>query len=142
MKNLVSVFIAVIEYISPSFQNRYWSHFFLFLMRPNLINLDTAQIKGVQIVISDILEVTSSQINPFADCILVMICSSATPRMLPFSGSKVKVLRTSFVEVFRSKNGIPLFSLKQCPQALHRRRAMLFLPYLSLKTIFPATFFP
>jgi hypothetical protein len=89
MNNLVSVFIAVSEYTSPSASESLLVTFFSFFnVRPNLINLDTIQMKLVQIVFIDLLTVTSSQIKPIADCILVMTCSSCHSANAPFFGKQ------------------------------------------------------
>ena len=89
MNNLVSVFIAVSEYTSPSASESLLVTFFSFFnVRPNLINLDTVQMKLVQIVFSDLLTVTSSQIKPIADRILVMTCGPCHSANAPFFGKQ------------------------------------------------------
>src|SRR5512137_971874 len=85
MNNLVSVFIAVSEYMSPySSESLLVTFFSFFDVRPDLINLDTIQMKLVQIVFSNLFTVISSQIEPIAYSILVMTCGPGHSANAPF----------------------------------------------------------
>ena len=59
-----------------------------------------------------------------------------------FLGICANVRQTSSIGVWRPKNGIPWVSLKQWPQVLHLRGALLSFPHRSFKTMFPASIFP
>jgi hypothetical protein len=143
MNNLVSVFIAVSEYISPYSSESLLIRFFSFFdVRPDLINLDTIQMKLIQIVFSNLFAMTSRQIKPIADSILVMTCGPCYSTNAPFFGKQCQGSNNFLPWSGQSEKWCPSILTKTMSAGLTSKKSHVILAISLFKDDIPCTLLP